>query len=798
MTSVAYSSGSSRAERCGLNRGGIRPLASLCLLALFFAGCSALLKRATYEEARAPEFDDPKIPLDVALVLGSVFVTRTHKDVDRNHGRDKPYHFQVNVGASMSELLHKGLQAAFRSATVSHEDRQAGRRSDVYVVPAIVDVSTSHSKVLTEKDCSYKEYFIQARLRLKLTLYDRWGTRLWTHQAQGLGGEVDNWSTWCSNGVNVGGAYEYYYAQAVAKAGSRALGKILNHASRGGTVRQYARGLRLMRAAVKERGPTGQAHDAILFMGRGPSTGDRQRHEHPFRSIQQRVQARVDRYLKVRDPIDIQDRIPPKVSKPVLPPPPRIVKDEFETNAMYRRRLQRRARSREATIQRIQQRYRKAVVLRNRRVLELQKERDRDILDIRRTLAARKKGLPTKMSGFIRAAFLRVMGIPQLENPRYDAESRTMYVDLRASDAAYSKKVQVKIPDLNAARRFKRNLRDVGVVMLFFITKRSIQLDRIQLVHDRRPHLAKLSDRDFRPQRVAVTLRERKVRFKAPPPLEVELQNPNLQDRYQVDILREGGRDDLAPRVARMKARPTAPGRWLFVIGIEDYRETYDVAHAKASAKLFERTARKAFGVSRAHTTLLLDDKATSGAIKDKLAALVGRVRPGDRIYFYYTGHGVPAPATGDSYILPSDKVVDFISRDKSFRLSNIYRTLTRSNASMVVVFIDACFSGSTDNVPLFTGVAPGLIRTKRVPFDKRRMVIFTASKSTQVANVYTQKRHRMFTYFLVKALLGSGRVSAMGLHQRIRGPVSRISRIRGDVYHQQPQLYGAAKASPY
>ena len=181
-------------------------------------------------------------------------------------------------------------------------------------------------------------------------------------------------------------------------------------------------------------------------------------------------------------------------------------------------------------------------------------------------------------------------------------------------------------------------------------------------------------------------------------------------------------------------------GKWLFIIAVENYDETDPVSFSKNSAELFKETAQKVFGVKNRNTYALIENDATSGKIKDKFQRLIDNVKEGDIIYFYYSGHGVPVPKTEESFILPKDKIVDYIYKESEFNLSNIYKKLSDSKAEKIFAFIDACFSGKTDNIPLFKGVAPGLIKTKKINFNKKKMVVITAGKDNQFSNSFDEK----------------------------------------------------------
>ena len=125
--------------------------------------------------------------------------------------------------------------------------------------------------------------------------------------------------------------------------------------------------------------------------------------------------------------------------------------------------------------------------------------------------------------------------------------------------------------------------------------------------------------------------------------------------------------------------------------------------------------------------------------------------------------------------------------------MRNIYKELSKSVAGKIVVFIDACFSGKTDPKKLiFKGVAPGLIKTKKTRFNKRKMVIFKAGSSYQFSNSFDKEKHRLFTYFLIKNLLKNKKPRMKSVYNNLKKQVKKMSwKEKGDAYLQVPQFDG-------
>ena len=90
-----------------------------------------------------------------------------------------------------------------------------------------------------------------------------------------------------------------------------------------------------------------------------------------------------------------------------------------------------------------------------------------------------------------------------------------------------------------------------------------------------------------------------------------------------------------------------------------------------------------------------------------------------------------------------------------------MYNDFTSTNASNVIVFMDACFSGGARDAGL---VAARAVKIKPKKGDlKGNIVVYTATSAEQAAMPYTEKRHGLFTYFLLKKLKESNGKLTLG-----------------------------------
>ncbi|MEA2018023.1 MAG: caspase family protein [Campylobacterota bacterium] len=211
------------------------------------------------------------------------------------------------------------------------------------------------------------------------------------------------------------------------------------------------------------------------------------------------------------------------------------------------------------------------------------------------------------------------------------------------------------------------------------------------------------------------------------------------------------------------------------IFGIEDYMLESNVNYSQNSAMMFMQYANKLLGVPDDNIWAFVGNKTSSGFIKSQWNDFLSLVEDDAVVYFYYSGHGVPGN-DGNAYILPSDTNAETATNDKTFMLKNIYSNLSKTKAKKVVAFVDSCFSGKDDKGSLlFDGVAP-VLKVKKTTFDKEKMTIFTAGSSKNFSNQYKEKKHRLFSYFLMKGL-AQGKTNTKELFGYVKKNVANKSR---------------------
>ena len=116
---------------------------------------------------------------------------------------------------------------------------------------------------------------------------------------------------------------------------------------------------------------------------------------------------------------------------------------------------------------------------------------------------------------------------------------------------------------------------------------------------------------------------------------------------------------------------------------------------------------------------------------------------------------------------------------DDDLELNNICTLIDNSRAKRKELFIDSCFSGRADEKALiFEGVAPPMLVTNGQDIlynNFHTLSILTAGTNRQFANMYEEKGHRLFSYFLIRGLL-TKHFDIKELYRYVRNEVSYLN----------------------
>ncbi len=194
--------------------------------------------------------------------------------------------------------------------------------------------------------------------------------------------------------------------------------------------------------------------------------------------------------------------------------------------------------------------------------------------------------------------------------------------------------------------------------------------------------------------------------------------------------------------------------RFALIIGNEHYVENdglqSDVDFAIQDARIFKQYAIKTLGVPE--NNIIYFEDATLTKMKkgiDNFVKLM-EVSPEENEFFvYYAGHGYPNEEK-DAYLMPVDINAEYV--EDGIKLSEFYAKLVKNNPKQVTVFIDACFSGGGRSTGL-TSARSGILLKPNENTLNGNLIVFAASSENEVSKPYKDKKHGLFTYFLLKTL---------------------------------------------
>lgn len=233
---------------------------------------------------------------------------------------------------------------------------------------------------------------------------------------------------------------------------------------------------------------------------------------------------------------------------------------------------------------------------------------------------------------------------------------------------------------------------------------------------------------------------------------------------------------------------------YVLIISNENYENVAKVPFANSDGKSFRRYCIDVLGIPDYNITYL--ENATLGKMIGAVEEISKWKSFCTNMIVYYSGHGLPDPSTGQSYLMSVDATPTNFRT--SYKLSQFYADLAANYEKPITVFLDACFSGAAKDGVVMDKSARGVIikTTKETPTNN--MVIFSACTGDETAYPYTNQKHGMFTYFLLKKLQeDKGKTTYKKLADYIQQQVMRTSRqVLGHV--QTPTTYSSMADSKW
>ena len=214
---------------------------------------------------------------------------------------------------------------------------------------------------------------------------------------------------------------------------------------------------------------------------------------------------------------------------------------------------------------------------------------------------------------------------------------------------------------------------------------------------------------------------------------------------------------------------------FVVIFANENYQEEVKVEFAINDGEMFRNYCVKVLGIPAKNIHLRTD------ATRNNMIAEIGWLQNVSKAYngtarmmIYYAGHGIPDEKNGAAYLLPADGKGNMI--ETAYSLQSLYKELDSMPTTGVIVFLDACFSGSKRGDGMLHA-ARGVAIKAKTQAPQGKVIVFSAAQGDETAYPYKEKGHGLFTYFLLKKLKETkGRVSLKELGDYILEKVSRES----------------------
>jgi len=238
------------------------------------------------------------------------------------------------------------------------------------------------------------------------------------------------------------------------------------------------------------------------------------------------------------------------------------------------------------------------------------------------------------------------------------------------------------------------------------------------------------------------------------------------------------------------------PNSFALIISNENYQFEESVPYALNDGATFKLYCIKTLGIPEKNIKFI--ENATLNHMKYNLSwltRLVNTKQGNARVFFYYSGHGVPDESSKKAYLLP----VDGFSTDPStgFSTEDLYKQLGNMASKNTIVLLDACFSGAKRDGTMLASSRGVAIKAKEEAL-RGNMVVFSAAQGNETAYPLKSKEHGMFTYYVLEELQRKGGDVTLGeLSDYVTRQVAEVS-IRENEKSQTPSVASSAEVADW
>ena len=235
---------------------------------------------------------------------------------------------------------------------------------------------------------------------------------------------------------------------------------------------------------------------------------------------------------------------------------------------------------------------------------------------------------------------------------------------------------------------------------------------------------------------------------------------------------------DVDTRIAVNEQRD--PNTFVLIISNENYKYEQPVPFALNDGAIFKLYCEKTLGIPsdniKYQPDASLNDMQTQfWLLEKKMSAFDGDARA----IIYYSGHGMPSDDDKTAYLLPIDG--NSAMPKSGLSVAELYQQLGAMKSRQTIVLLDACFSGARRDGQMLASSRGVAIKAKSEPVSGN-MVVFSAAQGNETAYPYKEKKHGLFTYYILEQLQQNGGCVSLGdLSDYVTKQVSRISIVKNE-----------------
>jgi uncharacterized caspase-like protein len=236
-----------------------------------------------------------------------------------------------------------------------------------------------------------------------------------------------------------------------------------------------------------------------------------------------------------------------------------------------------------------------------------------------------------------------------------------------------------------------------------------------------------------------------------------------------LSVIDSDGATGTAEQDAVVSATPSGPPRfaqqWGLVIGVGNYQDPgiSDLTYTEADAQAFYDflTGTQGGGLQKDHVRFLLNEEATTAAVKAAFRWLIGQAGAEDLVVIYFAGHG----GTGEDVTVPPDEAdgVDEYLITYDAQKTDLFSTAVRDDemadwlasfrCDNVVVILDSCFAAGATRSLEQTGTRAGPGNRVFNDLVGSGRLFLAASQEDEFSYEDAALGHGIFTYYLLRGL---------------------------------------------